>query len=164
MLLSAVSPVLAEPAQKFSVTLDTKGSTISPAEKSWTTNGGIVHSIGGVRGGPVYLWIGAGPKITGTYIETATLIVNTKTGESVTNFNKMVCTFPGGSFEGEKTARTTTEIIEGKTVVVAMEQHGVLHGSGIYEGQTMKIGYDWVLTDPILPKIYTGVLIVPNPD
>ena len=160
MLLSMVSPVLAEPAQKFSVSLETKGSMITPADTR-TTNGGIMYSVGGARGGPVYLRIDNGPKITGEYIETAISITNTKTGESVTSFHKMVCDFPGGSFEGTKVARTSSEIIDGKPVIVAMEQHGVLHGSGIYEGQTLKIGYDWVLTTPPVPKIYTGVLIVP---
>ena len=161
MLLAVVSPVMAAPAQKFPVTLDTQGKSIS-LERTWTTDGGIIHSIGAVKGGPVYLTIGTGPVIEGTYIETGDIITNTKTGETIINFNKMVCTFPGGSFEGAKTMRAHWEIRNGVPVTIAQEQHGVLQGiSGIYEGQTLKIGYDWVLTSPPLPKIYEGILIVP---
>ena len=161
MLLAVVSPAMAAPAQKFPVTLDTKGKTIAPAERTWTTDGGIIHSIGGVRGGPVFLTIDTNPTITGTYIETGNSVINTKTGETIVHFNKMVCIFPLGSFEGAKTMRSLSEIREGKPVTLEQEQHAVLQGSGIYEGQTLKIGYDWVLTNPPLPKIYEGILIVP---
>jgi hypothetical protein len=161
MLLAVVSPAMAAPAQKFPVTLDTKGKTIATAERTWTTDGGIIHSIGGVRGGPVFLTIGTGPTIEGTYIETGNSMINAKTLESIVNFNRMVCTFPGGSFEGAKTMRALYEIRNGLPVAIAQEQHAVLQGSGIYEGQTLKIGYDWVLTNPPLPKIYEGTLIVP---
>ena len=161
LLLAVISPVMAAPAQKFQVVLDTKGKTIAPPERTWITDGGIEHSFGGVRGGPVYLTIGNGPVIEGTYTESGDLIINHKTGETIVNFHKMVCEFPGGSFEGSKTMRALYEIRDGVPVAVAQEQHAVLHGSGIYEGQTLKIGYDWVLTSPPDPKIYTGVLIVP---
>jgi len=161
MLLAIVTPVLAAPAQKFPVTLDTKGKTIATAERTWTTDGGIEHSFGGVRGGPVYLTIGTGPVIVGTYIEIGDSMINHKTGETIVNFHKMLCEFPGGSFEGAKTMRALYEIRNGVPVAVEQEQHAVLQGSGIYEGQTLKIGYDWVLTDPPLPKIYEGILIVP---
>jgi hypothetical protein len=161
MLLAVVSPVLAAPAQKFPVILITQGKSITPAERAWTTDGGIEHSFGAVRGGPVYLTIGTGPIITGTYIETGNSIINHNTGQAIVHLNNMVCTFPGGSFEGEKTLTSTTEIRDGVPVTFEQSQHAVLHGSGIYEGQTLKIGYDWVLTNPPLPKIYEGILIVP---
>jgi hypothetical protein len=161
MLFAVVAPVLAAPAQKFPVTLVTSGHTIAAPERTWTTDGGIIHSIGGVRGGPVFLTIGTEPTIEGTYIETGNSIINTKTGETVVNFNRMVCTFLGGSFEGAKAMRSLSEIRNGVPVTIAQEQHAVLQGSGIYEGQTLKIGYDWVLTVPAVPKVYTGVLIVP---
>lgn len=160
LMLLLASPVIAAPAQKFSVSLETKGSTITAAE-SRITNGDIVHTVGGVRGGPVYLTIGSDPVITGTYIETGDSVINTKTGESIVHFNTMVCDFPGGSFEGIKTMKSTYRLINGAMTAVEQSQHAVLHGSGIYEGQTLKIGYDWVLTSPPVPKIYDGILIVP---
>ncbi len=160
MLFAVVAPVLAEPAQKFPVILTTQGQTIAPPERVWTTDGGILHSFGGVRGGPVYLTIGTNPAIEGTYIETGDQITNTKTGETIVHLSKMLCTFPGGSFEGTKTMNSLSERINGVLVTIEQEQHAVLQGSGIYEGQTLKIAYDWVLTNPPVPKIYEGILIV----
>ena len=161
MLFAVVAPVLAEPAQKLPVTLVTSGAFSGLPEKIWTTDGGIIHSQGQIRGGVVTLTIGQGPAIVGTYSENGDSITNTKTHEMIINFNKMVVTFPGGSFEGAKTARFTSEIRNGVPVTIAQEQHAVLQGSGIYEGQTLKISQDWVLTVPAVPKVYTGVLIVP---
>ena len=161
MLLSMVSPVLAEPAQKIPITLVTKGSFSSSAEREWTTDGDITHSFGTVRGGPVYLTIGTNPTIEGTYIETGNSVLNHKTENHIVHLHKMVCEFPGGSFEGAKIMTAHYEIRSGVPVTITQSQHAVLQGSGIYEGQTLKIGYDWVLTTPPLPKIYSGVLIVP---
>jgi hypothetical protein len=161
MLLTFIAPVMAAPAQKLPIVLVTSGHNISPPEKTWTTDGGIIHSIGGVRGGPVTLKIGTGPTITGTYSESGNMVTNTKTHETIVNFNRMVCTFPDGSFEGAKTAKITSALINGAMTTVAQEQHGVLQGSGIYEGQTLKIEQDYVLGDPTKTKDYFGILIVP---
>ncbi len=159
MLFPLVSPVLAAPAQKFAVVLKTSGSKIADPEKAWVTDGNISHTFGGIRGGPATLKIGANPTITGTYEETSDFNVNQKTHEMIGTFHKMLCTFPGGSFEGTKVARMVLDPVT--HLQIAMEQHAVLQGSGIYEGQTLKIEQYWVAADPQTTKDYVGVLIVP---
>jgi hypothetical protein len=161
MLFVAFSPVMAEPAQKFSVVLDTKGKFLPSDVITWTTNGGIILSFGQARGGPVFLTIDTNPTIEGTYLEISNAMINTKINEEIMHFNRMVCAFPGGSFEGAKTAKFTLGLVNGVIIPVETDQHAVLHGSGIYEGQTLKIEQHWALADPLTTKEYRGILIVP---
>jgi len=156
LMLIIALPVMAESPKKIPVTLVTSGTSNSPPEKTWTTEGGIVHSQGAVRTGGATLTIDGQVPLVGTVTEDlGPSVINTKTGEMVGHALKCVFTFPGGSFEGVKITKATYE--NGKNV--ATEQHSVLQGSGVFEGCTLVLSQDWELTTPPMPKVYTGFLL-----
>jgi hypothetical protein len=151
LMLTLVPTILAEPAQKVTVTAQTFNQVNGEPEKDWTTDGGIVHTVY-VRTGDVKLTIDGQAPIIGTFSETEHLTVNTKTGESVIQ-SYDVWTFAGGSFEGIKQNRIETS---GPTTIISLEQHAVFQGSGVYEGSTLMLSQE----APPFPPIYTGTMLV----
>jgi hypothetical protein len=147
-LLMAVAPVFAEPAQKIPITMVHAGSTVITETRQ--TNGGIFH-YEGIRTGTCTLNIQGQAPLVGTYSESVHEVVNTKTGEVVIQ-NFAVLTFAGGSFEGMKQNRVSSS---GPTTITALDQHAVLHGTGIFEGQTLMVSQE----APPFPPIYTGFLL-----
>ena len=152
------TPVMAAPAQRIPVTLVLSNVGQDDFEKQWLTNGGIRHNIGGPRWGTALLTIEGQDPLEGTYLELANMIINTKTGALITcdREGKTVLTFDDGSFEGKIHHFIT---IDGG--VIARRKHGVLQGSGVFEGCTLKLSQDWELGDGT--PTYTGFLLVANP-
>ena len=154
------APVMAKPAQRIPVTVVLSNVGQDPYEKQWLTNGGIVHNIGGPRWGTAILTIEGHDPLEGTYSELANSNLNTKTGALITcdREGKTVLTFDDGSFEGKIHHFIT---LDAGWLVIARRKHGVLQGSGVFEGCTLTISQDWELGDGT--PTYTGFLLVAHP-
>jgi hypothetical protein len=151
LMLAIVPTILAEPAQKTPVTAITYNQ-VNGASETWTTEGGIMHTIA-QRTGNVMLTIEGQAPIEGTISETVHAMVNTKTGKSVIQNFDSTWTFPGGSFQGVKQVRTE---YSSPTVVAQVNQHVVFQGTGIYEGCTLMLSVD----APPFPPTYVGTMLV----
>jgi hypothetical protein len=160
-MVLAIVPVGADPSQQIPVTLVTSQQLNSPPEKTWTTDGGILHSQGIVRTGVSTLRIDGQTPIVGTHREVYDVKVNTKTGEAVVQ-SKFVLTFIVGStvgtFEDVKQTRTSGQSpIPG--LPMTLEQHATLQGAGAFEGQTLMLSQDWEHTSLKHLNLYWHPLI-----
>jgi len=150
---------MADPAQRSSVTARTFGQVDSPPEKITTTDGGIIHMQGVTRTGNVILTINGQTPLTGKEMEVMDFMINTKTLEIEAHSHKLVFTFVGGTFEGQKTSKETG-VISIRQIPETLEQHTVMQGSGIFEGQTLMLTENWVKATATGPPIYEGSLLI----
>jgi hypothetical protein len=159
LMLFAVLPVMAASPKKIPVTAITSNQVTGLPEKEWTTDGGIIHQQGRLRTGVITLTIDGQAPLVGVLSELMDFTTNTKIGELKACAHKCVFTFAGGSFEGVKTLRMTSDPVT--KAILEQEQHAVLQGSGAFEGCTLMLSQDWELTSPPVPKVYTGFLLIP---
>jgi hypothetical protein len=160
LLTVAVAPAMAEPAQRIPVTVRTTGQTDSSPEKVITTDGGIIQMQGVTRTGKVTLTIVGQTPIVGTETEVMDFSINTNTLEIVAHSHKLVFTFAGGTFEGQKTSMETG-VISIRQIPLTLEQHTVMQGTGTFDGQKLMLTEDWASATATGPPIYSGFLIIP---
>jgi hypothetical protein len=160
LFMVAVSPAMAEPAQLIPVTARTSGQTDSLPEKVITTDGGIIQMQGVTRTGRVTLTIDGQTPIVGTEEEVMDFSINTNNLEIVAHSHKLIFTFAGGTFEGQKTSMETG-VISIRQIPQTLVQHTIMHGTGIFDGQKLMLTEDWALATATGPPIYSGFLIIP---
>jgi hypothetical protein len=161
-MLLTIIPVNADAAQQIPAKLVTSKQVRDAPEKTWTTEGGITHVQGEVQTGVATLTIGTQTPLVGTEREVFDVNVNTKTGEAVVE-SKLVLSFTVGSsvgtFEGVKQTRQSGQSPI-PNVPLTLEQHTVLQGAGVFEGQTLMLSQDWTYTIPLTQPTYLGTLLI----
>jgi hypothetical protein len=160
LLTFTVAPAMAEPAQRIPVTARTSGQIDSSPEKVIITEGGVIQMQGVTRTGRVTLTIDGQTPLVGTEEEVMDFSINTNTLEIVAHSHKLVFTFTGGTFEGQKTSYETG-VISIRQIPQTLEQHTVMHGTGTFDGQKLMLTEDWALATATGPPTYIGVLIIP---
>lgn len=80
-------------------------------------------------------------------------ILNVETDTRTVFTNKVVWTYPGGTFEG-KIIHKQTNVSGDATLWEITILYCVLHGTGTFEGQTMILEYD----GPFLGAVWTGFI------
>ena len=147
-----VAPVMAEPTngQKVPATLIPGPPVVvpppPPPERMWITNGDIQQIRGRqVDYFPITLTIGSDVYTNGYSYNFVNVVFNLKT--MVVNTRGLaVWTFEGiGGFEGNLEMKLSA--IDGSYSI-----HGVLHGFGDFEGQTLMLSYD----GPPVGAVWTG--------
>ena len=149
------APVIAVSPQKIPVTARTYAQVNSEPEKEWETEGGILHEQGIVRTGNVMLNIQGQVPLIGTEREAMNIVENTQTGRTVVHSQKLVFTFEGGYFEGVKQSTEFNAL----PLEFTLEQHVVLQGFGVFEGQTLMLTQYWALAMWPNPPVYEGFLL-----
>ena len=145
-----VVPAIAEPTKGLKVPatlLPGPQVSIPSPERTWVTNGGILQ----IRGDhtdfyPVTLTIGNDIYPDGTSRNFGNFIVNLKNGWLKSRgYGEL--TFPSvdGGFAGEIVMKMSYFTLE-------YSIHGVLHGFGDFEGQTLMYSYN----GPIVGALWTG--------
>ena len=159
-----VAPVLAAPATKIEGVTMTAAviQTPNPGSPRMVSHDTISHSEGTSTGtvtldipmpsGPLVLtgdydseWIGRG-KISEDPAESEVIIMG-----------KVVLTFTGGTFEGVIQRKIIGFPPDPPTVIPYFEDYLVLHGTGDFQGQTLKLSYTG--TPPVIQE---GYLIIPK--
>ena len=138
------TPVLAAPTkgQKVPVTISfTTSTSVELPDKMWTTKGDIKQVRGGVvEYDPVIVTIDGvtldpTTSITERNLHWATL---SKEGNIRLMHESHVIALPGGTFEGNALLKFHYISPYGALNFI-LEAHGVFHGTGDYEGQTMNV-------------------------
>ncbi len=150
--VTCVAPAIAESTKglKVPATL-TPGPPVvdpplPPPDKVWSTNGGIIQ----IRGeqtdyDPITLTIGGDVYTDGYSSNFGNVVINLKTGWLISR-GYAEWTFEGiGGFAGNLEMKLS--IITGWYSI-----HGVLHGFGDFEGQTLMLSY----AGPPFPALWTG--------
>jgi hypothetical protein len=146
-------PVMAKPATKIEGVTATANGTPTPSSMRTVSHGSIRH-IKGTTAGTVYLTIQGLGTLEGTW--NSEWVTRSKISQDPTEAliaSKLVWTFTGegttGTFEGVDQRK----IIGGSY----FEDYLVLHGTGDFQGQTLKLSYEGAP-----PVIDEGVLIIPK--
>ncbi len=161
-----VLPALAAPAEKVSFIAKQVPDNPQPPQGDdyvkFRTDGDTVHCRNQIGSGTIKLWIGTVASGTPTYTGvTASVIswnINLKTEPLASGPIKyeMTWTFTnGGIFEGNIIG--TSESLT-SSVSIMTDLHGVLRGSGTFEGQTLLLEGS---RQPGQPFIWTGTIIMP---
>ena len=147
------APVLAAPATKIEGVTATADGTPIPSSMRTVSHGSIRH-IKGTTTGTVYLTIPGLGTLEGTW--NSEWVTRSKISQDPTEAliaSKLVWTFTGegttGTFEGVDQRK----IIGGSY----FEDNLVLHGTGDFQGQTLKLSYTG--TPPVIQE---GYLIIPK--
>lgn len=150
-IIILATPIMATPATKTPVTA-TSVRTGTASGESWVTNGGIMQFRGYQVVYAVTLNIEGESSLEGTSSNVWNGRLNMKTGEMIIHYN-VVWTFPGGSFEGIIQSRLESY----PQPYEYYEIHGVLQGTGVFEGQKLNLSYEGSTIDPV----WEGFLIRP---
>ena len=164
MMFAMVAPALAAPAEKVIFIAKQVGNSVPPPPaddyRKITTPGDTIHTINQLGAGTIKLWIGT-TEATGTptYQGTTNSIImwnlNLKNDyQGVIKF-EMTWTLPEGTFEGNIIGEMYAPL---PNVNVLTGLHGVLHGTGIFEGQTLMLQGARPLGQPFT---WTGTIIIP---
>lgn len=164
LMLFAAVPVMAAPAQKIPFTAkQTPGLPPPQGEdyRMWVTDGYTVHVRNQKGVGTIKIWTTNIPPVAPNYQGTTSSIIdvniNLKTGEGDIKF-EMTWTLPGGTFEGNILGKMVAPPFTSGAMNYAYTLHGVLQGTGDFEGQTAT--FDG--TKPVgQPFTWTGIIIVP---
>jgi hypothetical protein len=162
-LAMLAAPVMAKPATKIEGVTMTAAviQTVNPgyprlvdhtiSHSKGTSTGTVTLNIP-ISSGPLVLtgdydseWIGRG-KISEDPAETEVLIMG-----------KVVLTFTGGTFEGVIQRKIIGFPPDPPTIIPYFEDYLVLHGTGDFRGQTLKLSFAG--TPPVIDE---GVLIIPK--
>ncbi len=133
--------VLAAPAEKVDFIAKQPPNPVQPPQGEdfvrFTTDGDTIHCRNQLGAGTIKLWYGTVASGTPAYEGTTSSVImwnlNLKTGEGPIKY-EMTWTFRGGTFEGNIDG---TMIALSPTANIMTGAHGVLHGTGIFEGQTV---------------------------
>ena len=164
-IVFAVVPVMAAPAQKVSFTaIQIPNSTPPPQGEDfrvWVTEGDTFHTRNQNGAGTIKIWttnsLASPPNYVGTTSSKIDNNINLKTGEGMAKF-QMTWTLPGGTFEGNIIGKLTAPPFTNNPMAYSQDLHGVLHGTGDFEGQTAM--FDG--TKPAgQPFTWTGTIIIP---
>ena len=162
LFLSAVFivPVFAAPAEKLTFTaIQTPIPQPPPPGSISVSNGDTVHGHNVPGQGTINLWVDSAPPASPTYTGTSSALliynINLKTGEGPVKFN-MKWTFATGTFEGNILGFISD--LRGPGINAFVACHGVLHGTGEFEGQTIKIAGEKPVGQPFT---WTGTILTP---
>jgi hypothetical protein len=148
------TPVFADPTkgQKASITLRWFRTDRLTVDEWWSN---------GVRHRHVHVWwnvvleIDGGPTLLGTaFTERDAVRVMQSDGPNNVLNDYYMLTFDGGGFEGN--ALILTQNVG--TPTFRVKAHGLLMGTGDFEGQTINAGHHWVAGGP---PVWTGYLLKP---
>jgi hypothetical protein len=166
MMFAMVAPALAAPAEK--VTFIAKQIPDNPQPQQGddfvrvTTNGDIVHCRNQIGSGTIKLWLGTvatgTPNYQGETDSISMWSLNLKSEPAPTGPIKLEMTWTftnGGIFEGNIVGTMTALSL---TANIMSDMHGVLHGSGAFEGQTLKLEGSRPAGQPFT---WTGTIIIP---
>ena len=157
-----VAPVYADPTQgqKASITLTwTETSTVYAGEPKIVGNVIQFHMY---VTWDVELAIDGGPTLYGTaFTDRDMLVVLQKDGGRLVVVDYYELSFPDeeGGFEGNALVMMTGYIPIEPPIWEKSRGHGLLHGTGAFEGQTINGGGHWHLFDP--EHAWTGYLLKP---
>ena len=152
MAIGLLAPtVMANPSTKTPVTATSVRIGVIPGEK-WTTEGGITQIRGQQVTYEVTLNILGESSLVGLSSNVWNGRVNPKTGKMLIHY-ETVWTFPGGSFEGV----IQSQLESSPPPYEYYEIHGILKGTGVFEGQKLTLSYEGSTTDPK----WTGILLRP---
>jgi hypothetical protein len=143
MMFAVVAPVLAQPAERVSFIAKQMPNNPQPQQGDdyvkFTTPGDTVHIRNQLGAGTIKLWFGSTASGTPAYVGTTSsiieMLVNLKTGEGPIKY-EMTWTFTGGTFEGNINGKI---IAPTPTANIMTDLHGVLQGTGVFEGQTIQL-------------------------
>ena len=144
-IVMLATPVLAAPTKgkKVQVTISfTRSTEVEAYNKGWTTNGEIRQERGQVvLYAPVIVTIGTDTPITTTSLAERNLHwtypdEGSKPGNIRLIHESHVIYLPGGTFEGNALLKFHYISPYGRGDFI-LEAHGVFHGTGDYEGQTI---------------------------
>jgi hypothetical protein len=153
LLFMLIVPVLANPPTVTAIKAIQLGSPSAP-EDTWTTNGGIVQNRGVIVTGTIKLFIPS-TAASPTYIFAQNNLYNSMTNPDIRHITIRVDAewkYPAsgtttGTFEGQ---------IEWNVVDGVPQAHGVLHGTGIFDGQQLMFWKDNAQTG----VVWVGTLMV----
>jgi hypothetical protein len=158
-----ITPALAAPAQKINFVVKTIPLNPQPTQGDdyvrFTSEGGIMHCRNQIGASIAKLWLSSDasglPTYQGTGMSEVMWTLNQElTGPAV---YKLTWTFSEGTFEGNLICTMTA--VSPTAPAILSEIHGVLHGTGIFEGQTMRIEDG---ARPLgQPLTVTGTIIIP---
>ena len=152
MTIGLLAPtVMADPSTKTPVTATSERIGVVPGEQ-WTTNGGIIQIRGQQVTYKVTLNIFGESSLFGLSSNVWNGRVNPKTGKMIIHY-ETVWTFSGGSFEGVLQSRLESS----PPPYEYYEIHGVLKGTGVFEGQKLMLSYEGSTINPE----WTGILLRP---
>jgi len=154
-------PVMAKPAEKVTFTaIQIPIPQPPPPGSISVSNGDIVHGKNLPGAGTIKLWIDSAPPATPTYTGTSSALliynINLKTGEGPVKFN-MTWTFATGTFEGNILGGIAD--LSGPGMNAFVDCHGVLHGTGEFEGQIIQIAGEKPVGQPFT---WTGTIVIPK--
>ena len=158
-LAMLVIPAFASPTKgnKVAVTLTWTNPAGTPAGIDET---GIVTHRHGIGTWDVELEIDDGPTYIGAAVDTVReiLIVPQTDGNNLLWREHLEVSFPeaGGGFEGYFVVLMDGV---GNPLELRSKAHGLLHGTGAFEGQTINAGHNW---RPPGPLVWTGYLLKPD--
>lgn len=145
MAFAALAPVLASPVEKIPFTAVVTGYKPQPPQgedyRKTTTNGNTIHIINQIGAGTVKLWLGTTtttgtPTYEGTWTTTFKMNINLNIDGIGPVQYKMIWTFPDGTFEGNILG---TMVAPTPTSLGLINLHGILHGTGFFDGQKITI-------------------------
>ncbi len=153
LVATAIAPVLAQPAQRQSFTATQKPNLVQPPSPdlvSFISEGNILHYRNAIGAGTISLTIDSQTPISGTTSSIISVNRNLDTGIGDIKF-QMTWTFSDGTFEGNILGEVT-----GPNVYPTL--HGVLQGTGAYEGWTVILDGSKALGQPFQ---WTGTIEMP---
>lgn len=148
-----VTPVLAAPATKIEEVTATADGIPTPSSIRTVSHDSIRH-IKGTTTGTVYLTIPGLGTLEGTW--NSEWVTRSKISQDPTE--ALIASRVVWTFTGEGTTGTFEGVIQRKiTGGVYFEDNVILHGTGDFKGQTLKLSYEG---NP--PVIQEGYLIIPK--
>jgi len=163
-IVLAIAPVMAQ-AEKATITIIQLPNAVQPSPTEDTnifdTNGYIHHAFNVPTAGTAKLWINSAPPAAPTYTATTTSVndinLNMKTGQGDSTA-KVTYNLGTGTFEGVICGKISGPPFTMGLQYYEINYHGVLHGTGQFEGQTMMLDGVKALGQPL---IYTGTILTP---
>ena len=152
-MVMLVTPALAAPAIKVEEVTATAAVVTTPSSIRTVSHGSIRH-VKGTSAGTVYLTIPGLGTLEGTW--NSEWVTRSKISQDPTE--ALIASRVVWAFTGEGTTGTFEGVIQRKiTGGSYFEDNVVLHGTGDFKGQTLKLSYEG--TPPVIQE---GYLIIPK--
>jgi hypothetical protein len=155
MMFAALAPVFAKPAEKVAFSgIQIPNSPENqpppgPYYRTWLTLGDTMHTRNGLGAGTIMLTVDGQDPMPGTTSSTIDINARIYAG-GVIKFD-MTWTFENGEFVGNIIGKVTSP-------VSFEDMHGVLQGSGDYEGWTVLLN-GYVNAGPFM---WSGTIVIPK--
>ncbi len=163
MMLVAVMPALAQPTEKkipfYAIQIPNVPPPTQPPEYSvFVTEGDTFHARNQVGAGKLWISPNAPPSApSGTTSSIIIININLKTGEGDIKF-EMTWTIGAGTYEGNIIGKLVGPPYASSSAQYNMYLHGVLHGTGVFEGQKIQLEGIRLVGQPF---VWTGTILTP---